>query len=355
MSRFINPRYNAFAEYVPGEQPQDKRYIKLNTNESPYPPSPAVLAAVGKAELADLRLYSDPACRDLKAAIGERYGVSPSQVFVANGSDDILNFAFMAYSGSGKAYFPEISYGFYEVYAEMQGVSGIKIPMNDDLSINPARYANLDGLIAIANPNAPTGIALSCAQIESILQTNPDQVVLVDEAYVEFGAESMLPLLPKYENLLIVRTFSKSVSLAGARLGYAFGSEAIIRDLEKLKYCQNPYSINRLTSLCGSAAMREPEYYREMCEKIIRTRERSALCLQKLGFTVLPSKTNFVFAKHAFVPGETIYQKLKSRGILVRHFSTELIRDYNRISIGTDEDMDALFKALEEIIKEEIT
>ncbi len=353
MSRFMHPRYNVFAEYVPGEQPRDRKIIKLNTNESPYPPAPSVLSAVGRAELADLRLYSDTENRALNQAIAARYGVPVSQVFSANGSDDILYFSFMAFSASGKVYFPEISYGFYEVYADMQEVEGIRIPLNPDLTIDPSKYENLDGMIAIANPNAPTGLSLTKEQIEGILKTNPDNIVLIDEAYVEFGGESVLPLLPKYENLLIVRTFSKSLSLAGARLGYAFANEPVIRDLNKIKFSTNPYAINSLSEICGAAAMQEDAYYREMCAKIIATRERSIAALRALGFAVTDSKTNFLFAKHAFIPGETIYLKLKARGILVRHFSLEKIKDYNRITIGTDEEMDALTAALKEIIKEE--
>lgn len=353
MSRFMAARYAALDEYVPGEQPQDRQYIKLNTNESPYPPAPAVCEAVGREELAALRLYSDPDCRTLKTALARAYSVAPQQVFVSNGSDDILNFAFMAFAASGRICFPEISYGFYEVFARLHGLEADKIPLAADFTINPADYFRRGAMIAIANPNAPTGLALTRAQIEGILRENPDQLVLIDEAYVDFGAESCLPLLEAYDNLLVVMTYSKSRSLAGARLGFAFSSPEIIRDLEKIKFSTNPYSINRLTLACGAAALEEPAYYRDACAKIIATRERTAQALREMGFFVLASRANFLFAKKPGIPGETIYQKLKARGILVRHFSNEKISDYNRISIGTDADMAALLSALSEIIQEE--
>ena len=353
MSRFMAARYAALDEYIPGEQPQDRHYIKLNTNESPYPPSPSVLKAVGHGELAALRLYSDPQCRALKAALADAYSCMPQQVFVSNGSDDILNFAFMAFARSGRVCFPEISYGFYEVFAQLHGLEPVKIPLTADFTINPSDYFRRGAMIAIANPNAPTGLALTPAQIETILQENPDELVLIDEAYVDFGAESCLPLLERYDNLLVVMTYSKSRSLAGERLGFAFGNPEVIRDLEKIKFSTNPYSVNRLTLACGTAALAEPAYYQDACAKIIATRERTAKTLREMGFTVLPSKTNFLFVQKPGIPGETIYRKLKTHGILVRHFSTEKICDYNRISIGTDADMAALLKALAEIIQEE--
>jgi len=353
MSKFMCASFDALEEYVPGEQPQDRKYIKLNTNESPFPPSPSVLDSVGRKELEDLRLYSDPDCRGLKTALAKRYNVTAKQIFVSNGSDDILNFSFWAFGKDRKAYFPEISYGFYEVYAKLHGVEATKIQLKDDFSIDPADYYVKDGMIVIANPNAPTGIALSVEQIEKILQSNPDQLVLIDEAYVDFGGESCVELVDKYDNLLVVMTYSKSRSLAGARLGFAIANEAIIRDLEKIKFSTNPYSINRLTLICGEAALADEAYYRANCEKIIDTRTRTVKELEKLGFEVLPSKTNFVFARKPGIDGTMIYEKLKAHGILVRHFSNPKISDFNRITIGADEEMDALILALSAIINEE--
>lgn len=353
MSKYLNPRYAALTAYTPGEQPQEREYIKLNTNESPYPPAPRVVAAMTKEQTEALRLYSDPTCGRLKEALAGLYGVEAEQVFIANGSDDILNFAFMAFGAEG-AIFPDITYGFYPVFAALHGISYQEIPLQKDFSVNFKDYLFKNKLIVIANPNAPTGLQLPISAIELILKSNSGSVVVVDEAYVDFGGETALPLLKLYENLLVVRTFSKSRSLAGGRLGYAFGSKELIADLEKLKYSTNPYNVNRLTQLLGAESVAAEDYYREKCEIIAKTREETAKELRALGFTVTDSRANFLFASTPEIEGEALYLKLKERGILVRHFSLPRIKDYNRITVGTPEQMAALLTAIREILKGEL-
>ena len=351
MSRYLNGRYQAMEAYTPGEQPRDMRYVKLNTNENPYPPAPGVIEAVA-AQASLLQLYPDPVCADLRDALAARYGVRRENVFVSNSSDDILNFAFMAYAGGGRrAYCPDISYGFYPVYARLHGAEYREIPLKEDFSVDPADYMNLNGFIAIANPNAPTGIALSAAQVEGIVQANPDQAVLIDEAYVDFGAESCLPLTAKYDNLLVVQTFSKSRSMAGARLGYAIGDAALIADLERVKYSTNPYSVNRMTLAAGLATLAADGYCMENCRRVIETREAYVPKLKALGFELLPSLANFVFARHPGIEGGELYRQLKARGVLVRHFTVPRISDYLRITIGTPEQMDVLLEKTREILK----
>jgi histidinol-phosphate aminotransferase len=354
MSRFLSSRYRDLEAYTPGEQPTDMQYIKLNTNESPYPPSAAVLEAVNADEVSRLNLYSDPTCKKLKAALASLYGKKSENIFVSSGSDDILNFSFMAFCEGSmrRVRFPEISYGFYSVYAELHGVDYTAVPLNEDFSINVEDYCHNDATVVIANPNAPTGIALTLAEIEKIVTSNPDQLVLIDEAYVDFGGESATLLTDKYDNLLVVATFSKSRSLAGARLGFAIANEQIIADLEKIKYSTNPYSINRLTLLAGEAAVRDNGYYMDNCKRIIETREYTKAVLEGMGFTVTDSKANFLFAKSADVSGKELYEKLKERGVLIRHFDNPKITDYNRITIGTKEQMDSFLRAVSEILKE---
>ncbi len=354
MSKFMSQKYITLKEYVPGEQPQDKKYIKLNTNESPFPPSPEVIKKITSCEVADLRLYSDPECKKLKCAIADKYGLSPENIFVSNGSDESLNFFFMAFCDETKKIaFPEISYGFYKVYANLYNLNYKAIPLNEDFSINPKDYKNLGRNIVIANPNAPTGLALSLEDIESIVSSNKDYIVLIDEAYVDFGAQSAVSLTKKYENLLVVQTYSKSRSLAGARLGFAIGSSGVIADLEKIKYSTNPYNINRLTLVAGEASIKDTEYFEKNSKEIIETREYTISELEKLGFTVTDSKANFVFASTPDISGEDLYLKLKDMGILIRHFNDEKIKDYNRITIGTKQQMQSFISAVKKIIKGE--
>ena len=354
MSRFLNSKYSMLEAYTPGEQPVDMKYIKLNTNESPYPPSKRVLDAISSAEVSKLNLYSDPTCKSFKKRIAELYRVKSENVFVSNGSDDILNFSFMAFCEGEKrrVKFPEISYGFYSVYAELHGVKYDAIPLESDFSIDIEKYCDNSSTVVIANPNAPTGIALSLSDIEKIVLKNPDQLVLIDEAYVDFGAESAVNLTKKYKNLLVVGTFSKSRSLAGARLGFAIADEEIISDLEKIKFSTNPYNINRLSLIAGEMAVLDNDYYMDNCKKIIETREYTKKRLMEMGFTVTDSKANFIFAKSDRIGGKELYLELKKKGILIRHFDKEKIKDYNRITVGTKEEMDALILAITEILEE---
>lgn len=349
MSRFLSQKLAGLEAYVPGEQPRDKRYIKLNTNESPYPPPANVVDAVGKAEIEDLRLYSDPECTALKAALAEQYGVNTKNIFISNGSDEVLNFAFMAYGDKG-AVFPDITYGFYSVFADLYGINAEVVPLRDDFTIDINDYCNKNSLVVIANPNAPTGIALELSEIEKIVSSNPDGIVIIDEAYVDFGAESAVKLTEKYSNLLVVQTYSKSRSMAGARLGFAFASEQIIEDLEKIKYSTNPYNINRITQIAGAAALKNQAYFDGNCRKIAETREYVKKELIKLGFTVTDSKANFLFAKSDKIGGRELYLSLKERGILIRHFESERIKDFNRITVGSREEMETFLKNVGEII-----
>lgn len=349
MSRFLNKQYASLQAYTPGEQPRNMQYIKLNTNESPYPPAPSVVAAMSGEQVELLRLYSDPTARELKEKLANLYEVKPENVFVSNGSDEVLNFAFMAFGGSGVV-FPEISYGFYEVYAELYKLDYEKIPLEADFSISYENYCGKNKMVVIANPNAPTGMSIPVSQIEEILKTNPDSLVLIDEAYVDFGGESALKLIGKYDNLLVTRTFSKSRCLAGGRLGYAFASAAIIEDLEKIKYSTNPYNVNRLTLLLGAATVDAESYYQEKCAEIMETRTWTKKQLEKLGFTVLPSDTNFLFAKTPDMDGGQLYEILKTKGILVRHFTNPKISQFNRITIGTKEQMETLINTLKEVL-----
>ena len=349
MSRFLNEKYQALEAYVPGEQPRDMEYIKLNTNESPYPPAPAVVEAMTAEEVELLRLYSDPTGLSLKTKLAALYGVAAENIFLSNGSDDILNFAFMAYGQNGAA-FPDITYGFYPVFAQLHGVAYQEIPLNDRFEIFPGPYLGRNQLIVFDKPIAPTGLSLGAAAIERIIQTNPNSVVVIDEAYVDFGGVSVYPLTAKYDNLLVVQTFSKSRCLAGGRLGYAIACPALIADLEKIKFSTNPYNINRLTMLLGEKTVEAESYYQEKCRAIMQTRAVTAQGLKKLGFEVLESDANFLFARHKTVGGEKIYTELKKRGILVRHFNKARIQDFNRITIGTPQQMEALLKRLEEVL-----
>lgn len=349
MSRFLRSRLQSLKAYTPGEQPRDMRYIKLNTNESPYPPAPGVAAAMTKEEVELLRLYSDPTAKSLKEKLARLYGVKPENVFLSNGSDETLNFAFLAFGEKG-AVFPDITYGFYEVFCGLYDIGYEKIPLKADFSLDYRDYCGLGKLVVIANPNAPTGMSIPVSRIEEIVKSNPDSVVLIDEAYVDFGGETCLPLIQTYDNLLVVRTFSKSRCLAGGRLGYAFGSEGLIADLEKIKFSTNPYNLGRLTLRLGEATVEEEGYYREKCAEIVGTRQWTAERLRELGFRVLPSQTNFLFAQTPKMDGGELYLALKKRGILVRHFTNPRICQFNRITIGTPEQMAALVDRLQEVL-----
>ena len=350
MSQFMNPRLDALTAYVPGEQPKDMAYIKLNTNEAAYPPAPSVCETIKAEDVAQLRLYSDPTGSALKQKLAHLYGVKPENIFLSNGSDEILNFAFMAFAHGGAA-FPDISYGFYKVYADLYGIEYDQIPLKDDFSLDFLDYCGQNRMVVIANPNAPTGLSIPVWQIEEMLKSNPDHVVVIDEAYVDFGGESCYPLIKKYDNLLVVRTFSKSRCLAGGRLGYAIGPKGLIDDLEKIKFSTNPYNVDRLTLRLGEATVDAELYYQAMCSEIMRVRDWTAAALKDMDFGVLDSQANFLFAKTDKMSGSDLYMALKSKGILVRHFSAPRTRDYIRITIGTAEQMQIFVDTLKEILK----
>ena len=352
MSRFFSEKYIDLEPYVPGELPKNKREIKLNTNENPYPPLQEVTDAVAE-ESRKLNLYSDPDSRDLRRALADNLEVPEDHLIVTNGSDEILNFAFMAFCDDHiPAIFPDVTYGCYPVFAQINRLPYREIPLKDDLTIDISKFFQVAGTLFIANPNAPTGIALKKSEIEQILQNNTYNVVVVDEAYVDFGAESCLPLVETYDNLLVTRTFSKSRSLAGARLGVGIAQPELIADLNAVRNSTNPYNVNRLTAAAGIACLKHDDYNMENCRKIIETRTWSERALKDLGFEMTTSRTNFLFARHSDIPGEELYKRLKDRGILIRHFKGERVCDYNRITIGTPEQMEKLVEAVKEILEE---
>ena len=354
MSRLLSEKYANLVPYTPGEQPRDQQYIKLNTNENPYPPLPAVAEAAAEAAQR-LCLYSDTECTKLRKLLAERLGVSPDELVMTNGSDEVLNFAFMAFCDEHTpAYFADVTYGFYPVFADVNLVPYEEIPLKDDLTVDITDYFQKAGTIFIANPNAPTGAALKRSEIEEILKQNMYNVVVVDEAYVDFGAESCVPLIRKYDNLLVTQTFSKSRSLAGARLGMGIGNPELIRDLNTVRFSLNPYNVNSLTEAAAVACLRQDEYNMKNCERIMETRGWTERALKELGFEMPTSQTNFLFARHPDISGEDLYLELKKRGILIRHFSRERIRDYNRITIGTPEQMETVVKNISEILGERV-
>ena len=354
MSRFLSEKHKNLIPYTPGEQPKILDLIKLNTNESPYPPAPETVAAA-EEEAKRLHLYPDPTCSALCEAFAARCGVSAEEVIAVNGSDEILNFAFMAFCDEEHpAVFPDITYGFYPVFADLNGVPYEEIPLEEDLTVDPAKYYGIGKTVFLANPNAPSGIALSVAEIERIVASNPDSIVLIDEAYVDFGAESCIPLIRKYDNLLVTQTFSKSRSMAGARLGFGIGNRELIRDLNTVRYSTNPYNINRMTMAAGIATLKTDEITRRNCRAIRDTRDKTAKALADLGFEMTASSANFLFAKHPRLDGGELYRKLKERRILVRHFEKDRIKQYNRITVGTPEQMKALTDAMQEILEESL-
>ena len=350
MSRFFTKTLSALQPYTPGEQPQDMQYIKLNTNESPFPPAPGVLDAVSSEEVSKLYLYSDPDCKALTEAIAKRFGLQPTQVTVGNGSDEVLWFALRAFCDEQTPLaYSDITYGCYKTWCSMLNVPSRIIPLQEDYSVDTRQYNGLNCTVMITNPNAPTGICLPLSAIETVLQANPDNVVIVDEAYVDFGGESAVSLIEKYDNLLVVQTCSKSRSLAGARLGFAMGNPDLIADLNRIKFSFNPYNVNRLTCLAGIAAMEDEDYFRACTEAVAATRERVAAELREMGFALTESKANFLFAESSRIPGGELYRKLKEKGILVRHFDKPRLENRLRITVGSDRQMDALLTALREL------
>lgn len=368
MSRFFSSNFVELTPYTPGEQPKEKKYIKLNTNESPFLPAPAVCEAA-KASAASLNLYSDPESTKLTQALAKRFGVDFYNVIATNGSDEALNFAFAAFSDAkNPIVFPDITYGFYPVFARLNRIPYETVSLSCDFKIDYRDYVAINKNIVIANPNAPTGILLPLSEVEEIVKSNPDNVVIIDEAYMDFcdsvlelddyssldgkvWKESAINLVPKYDNLIVTGTFSKSRSLAGGRLGFAIANKDLIADMRTIKYSTNPYNVNSITSACGVAALENDGYYMKNCQTIIKNREYLTCELKNRGFSILPSSSNFVFAKSEKIGGEKLYLELKSAGILVRHFETDKLGQYNRITVGTTSEIDALLKAIDEIIK----
>ncbi len=337
--------------YTPGEQPKNTDVIKLNTNENPYPPSPRVKSILNEYDCGRMRLYPDPDSTVLVEAIADRYGLETSQVFVGVGSDDVLSVAFLTFFNSDKPiFFPDITYSFYDVWTDVYKIPYKQIPLTDDFRIDPQDYKSENGGIIFPNPNAPTGCGESLDMIEEIVKANPDSVVIIDEAYIDFGAESALSLIDKYENLLVIQTFSKSRSMAGMRIGFAMGNKKLIKYMNDVKFSINSYTMTPLTQLCGAEAVRDEKYFQETVSKIVATRENSKKKLAELGFTFTDSKSNFIFASHASVPAEKIFNELKKRGIYVRYWNKPRISNHLRISVGTDKEMEALVSALKEII-----
>ena len=352
MSRFLSNKYASLEPYTPGEQPKTQVLTKLNTNESPFPPMPEVVEAV-KKEAEILHLYPDPDSTVLRRALAERFEVDPDMIICNNGSDETLYFAFLAYcDAKTPAVFPKLSYGFYPVFADITGIEFREVPLKSDFSIDPKDYYDAGGTVFIANPNAPTGVPLSLGQIEGILQNNPGNVVVVDEAYVDFGTESAVPLTKKYDNLLVVQTFSKSRSMAGMRLGYGIASPEIIADLNALRYSTNPYNIDRLAIAAGVASLENDEVNREHCRTVMENREYTVEQLKSLGFEMTDSTANFIFVRHPEMGGDVLFQKLRERGVIIRHWFRPEINDYNRITIGSHEQMDILLREVRAILKE---
>ena len=353
MSKFLSKEASRLAPYTPGEQPQDQQYIKLNTNESPFPPSPKVVKALSRAELLKLNLYSDPTCGQLVEAIAKRYELQPENVLTGNGSDEILAFAFRAFCGEGKPLaYADITYGFYKSQVALFGLEAKVIPLREDFTLNVDDYMDFPGTIVIANPNAPTGMTDPRADIQRLLEADPERVVIVDEAYVDFGGESCVPMIYRYENLLVVQTMSKSRSLAGGRVGFALGSPALISALNRVKYSFNPYNVNRLSIIAGAVAVEDEPYFQTCTAAVRNNRAWTVRELEELGFTVLPSSANFIFAKSDKLPGGELYRKLKENGILVRWFDADRIRDYVRITIGSLEQMTALVDEIARLLEE---
>lgn len=352
MSKFFSSKYKNLTPYTPGEQPKEREYIKLNTNESPFPPSPLAIKMANQ-ESEKVYLYSDPNSTVLTNTVAEYYGVKPEQVIMTNGSDEVLNFAFMAYcDNQNKAVFADITYGFYKVFAEINNVPYKEIPLKDDFSLDIDAFIKEDGTLFIANPNAPTGICLSLLEIEKIVSSNTQRIVVIDEAYIDFGGQSAVKLVDKYDNLLVTQTFSKSRSMAGARLGFGIANAKLIFDLVNIKYSLNPYNVNRMTSGAGIGAIKDDKYFKDNINKIIQNREYTVCELEKLGFTVIDSKANFVFVKSDKISGKDLYLKLKEMGILVRHFEKPRIKDFNRITIGDKNQMVSLINQIKNIIGE---
>lgn len=355
MSRFLNSIYSELHPYVPGEQPKGRSYIKLNANETSVPPSPEVLKAVSSPLLNSMGLYEDPHCMELRTAIADVYNVAPEQVFVGNGSDEVLGFCFLTFfSRNSKICFPDITYGFYKVYSNTFGIDAREIPLSSDFSVSVEDYVKTNRHVILANPNAPTGLCLSTCEIEKILKADPNRLVIIDEAYVDYGNESCIPLLNRYPNLIVIQTFSKSRNLAGARIGFAVASKEIIKDMNNIKFAFNPFNLSAMALAAGAASIRDTEYLKKCVNNIIATREYTKSELQSLGFFVIPSHTNFLFVKHPLLPAAMYYKLLKENGVLTRYYDEDRIRDYLRITIGTRSEMEEVLRITKLILQKEI-
>lgn len=353
MSRFYDKKYDGLKTYTPGEQPRNiSEYVKLNTNESPFPPSSEALR-LSSEELLRLNLYPDPEAKVLRKEIADYYSLGSENVAVFNGSDELLSFCFQILSPNGVA-FADVTYGFYPVYANVFDRRADVVPLRDDFTIEVADYKGIKGTVYIANPNATTGLALPLAKIEELLSQDRDRLVVVDEAYVDFGTDSAVSLINKYDNLLVVQTMSKSRSFAGARLGIAISNTDVIADLNRIRYCFNPYNINRVTLAGATGAFRDKAYFTECCKVIIENREYLKRSLRDLGFFVTDSKSNFVLAGTPKIDGKQLYLKLKDQKVLVRHFSDGRVSPYVRITIGTREQTDILIDKIKNLLEEEL-
>ena len=351
MSKFWSNKTKSIEPYVPGEQPKDKKYIKLNTNESPYPPSPKVIEAIKNAANGDLRLYPDPNCEKLRETIGEYYDLNKDEVFIGNGSDEVLAIAFQAfYNPEEPIVFPDITYSFYPVYADLYNISYRLAKLTEDFSIPVEQFLTKNGGVIIPNPNAPTAKHLDIDMVKKILDYNSEKVVIIDEAYVDFCGNSAVKLIKDYPNLLVIQTLSKSRCLAGIRIGFALGQEALIQGLNTIKNSFNSYTVDRVANAAAIAAIRDVEYFNECKNKIIATKAWASEAMGKLGFNVIPSEANFVFVSHANMRAKEIFLMLREKGVLVRYFDKPRINNYLRITIGSDEEMKELIEKLKEIV-----
>jgi histidinol-phosphate aminotransferase len=348
MNRYWSKAVKNIKPYTPGEQPKDRRYIKLNTNENPYPPSPAAIAAIKLAVNDTLRLYPDPCCEELRATIAQCYNLRKEQIFAGNGSDELLAFSFPAFfEPAGKPIlFAEVTYSFYPVYAALFNTNYRLVPVDEEYNVSLEGYSRENGGIIIANPNAPTGIGISCDSIKTILERNEDSVVVIDEAYIDFGGQSALPLINDYSNLLVIRTLSKSHSLAGLRVGYAAGDEGLIEGIRRIKDSINSYTLDRLALVGAREAIRDSAYFQSTRSRIIKTRTRVATALAAMGFQVIPSQANFIFISSPRCPACELFRQLREKGILVRYFDKPKIDNFIRVTIGTDPEMDCFLEAI---------
>ncbi|KOF56598.1 MULTISPECIES: histidinol-phosphate transaminase [Clostridium] len=351
MSKYWSDKVKSLKPYIPGEQPKDKKYIKLNTNENPYPPSPNVIQAIKNTANDDLKLYPDPEVDSFRQIVANYYGLAKDEVFIGNGSDEVLGFSFMAFFNPGKPIlFPDISYSFYKVYANLFDIDYKLVSLDDDFNIPLDEFLKNNGGIVIPNPNAPTAKYIEVEKLEKLLQNNVDSVVIIDEAYIDFGGESCVKLIKDYPNLLVVQTLSKSRSLAGLRVGFAMGSKELITALNMVKNSINSYTIDRVALAGANAAFMDNDYFEDTRKKIIKTRERTIEDLRKIGFKVIDSKANFIFISHPKIYAAVLFKELRDRGILVRYFKDARIDNYLRVSIGTDDEMNKFIKKLKEII-----